>query len=152
MFCVNCGTEIPDDAQFCPGCGAKAGQPKPKTVFCRNCGESISEDAIVCPKCGVATDKFNSANASQQPNIAISNENINSINMPWAAPPPKSKTAAFVLAILLGWLGAHRFYVGKIGTGILWFLTFGIGGIGWIVDIIMIALDAFRDKYGYLLV
>jgi len=60
----------------------------------------------------------------------------------------KSNVAALLLCLFLGPLGIHRFYVGKIGTGILWFLTFGIFGIGALVDLITIILQKFRDKYG----
>ena len=63
----------------------------------------------------------------------------------------KSKTVALLLCIFLGGLGVHRFYVGKIGTGIVWLLTGGVFGIGWIVDIIQIALGNFKDKSGALL-
>ena len=63
----------------------------------------------------------------------------------------KSKTVALLLCIFLGGLGVHRFYVGKIGTGIVWMLTGGVFGIGWIVDIIQIALGNFKDKSGALL-
>ena len=60
----------------------------------------------------------------------------------------KSKTTALLLCIFLGGLGAHRFYVGKVGTGILYLLTVGIFGIGWFVDIIRIATGSFRDEFG----
>ena len=63
----------------------------------------------------------------------------------------KSKTVALLLCIFLGGLGVHRFYVGNIGTGIVWLLTGGVFGIGWIVDSIQIALGNFKDKSGALL-
>ncbi len=55
---------------------------------------------------------------------------------------------ALLLAIFLGGFGGHRFYVGKVGTGILQLLTCGGLGVWAIVDIIMIATGSFRDKEG----
>jgi TM2 domain-containing membrane protein YozV len=60
----------------------------------------------------------------------------------------KSKTTALILSIFLGSLGVDRFYVGKIGTGILKLITFGGFGIWWLVDLIMIASGSFKDKQG----
>ncbi len=53
-----------------------------------------------------------------------------------------------MLCIFLGVLGIHRFYVGKIGTGILMLLTGALGGIWWLVDIVMIAMGKFQDRDG----
>lgn len=61
----------------------------------------------------------------------------------------KKKTTALILAILFGWLGVHRFYVDKSGTGLLWALSAGCFLIGWIVDIVLIASDGFLDKAGF---
>jgi hypothetical protein len=49
---------------------------------------------------------------------------------------------------LFGIFGLHRFYVGKIGTGIIWFLTGGLLMIGQIIDVVMILTGQFKDRYG----
>jgi hypothetical protein len=95
--------------------------------FCSTCGESIRAAAEICPNCGVR--QFappDSVNAS-----------------------PKSFVAALILCFLLGTLGVHRFYVGKIGTGILTILTFGgFFGIWPLIDLILIATGNFKDSDG----
>lgn len=61
---------------------------------------------------------------------------------------PYSKVVVLLLSIFLGGLGVHRFYVGKIGTGLLMLFTAGGAGIWYIVDIIVIATGHFTDKQG----
>ncbi len=48
----------------------------------------------------------------------------------------KSKWVALTLCFFLGYLGAHKFYEDKVGVGILYLLTMGLFGIGWVVDFI----------------
>jgi len=94
--------------------------------FCRSCGRIISSLAPTCPNCGAPTGVKNEpANAS-----------------------PRSRLAALLLCWFFGVFGVHRFYVGKIGTGILQILTLGGLFIWTIVDFIMIIIGSFKDKQG----
>jgi F0F1-type ATP synthase assembly protein I len=78
--------------------------------------------------------------------------------VPKVRPPAGVSSFKRIWALLLsagglfGIHGLHRFYVGKIGTGILWFLTWGFFGIGQIIDVIMILTGQFKDRYGLPLV
>ena len=51
-----------------------------------------------------------------------------------------NKWIALMLCFFGGVFGLHRFYEGKIATGILWLFTAGFFGIGWIVDLILIVM------------
>ncbi|MDP4508053.1 TM2 domain-containing protein [Nonomuraea sp. NBC_00507] len=60
----------------------------------------------------------------------------------------KSWLVAVLLCFFLGALGVHRFYVGKIGTGILQLITLGGLGVWVLIDFIMILIGKFTDKQG----
>ena len=60
----------------------------------------------------------------------------------------KSYAVTLLLALGLGYVGVHRFYAGKVGTGILYLFTFGFFGIGWIIDIFTVLFGNFTDKAG----
>ncbi len=57
-----------------------------------------------------------------------------------------SKTIGYILWIF-GFMGAHRFYYGRQITGVIWFFTLGLLGIGWLIDLFLIpSLDRSADR------
>jgi TM2 domain-containing membrane protein YozV len=97
----------------------------PKAKVCFACRDVIDVHAVVCPRCGSPQPAVLSVNTSD-----------------------KRILPAFLLCFLLGVFGAHRFYAGKIGTGVLELLTLGGFGIWWLVDLILIVTGSFRDGDG----
>jgi TM2 domain-containing membrane protein YozV len=104
-------------------------------VHCRGCGQKIHETAPACPHCG-APQRAVTASAPAIPGLTFT------------GPHGKSWLALFVLCFFAGFLGVHRFYVGKVGSGIAQLLTFG--GLGfWILwDFIQICRGRFTDSAG----
>ena len=107
-----------------------------KTKFCKHCGGKIPEAAVVCILCGCQVESI--GKAEQQPNIVINNTNTNSnTNIAGALGiRTRNKWVSFILCFFLGFLGAHKFYEGRPGMGILYLLTGGLFGIGWFIDLI----------------
>lgn len=95
-------------------------------VFCRGCGKEIHETAVTCPHCGAP--QKTSGNAAESRMLVVA-----------------------LLCLFLGCLGVHRFYVGKIGTGLIQLCTFGGFGIWALIDLIMIVTRNFKDKNGNLI-
>lgn len=65
----------------------------------------------------------------------------------------KSKTTAYILWCggLIGFCGLHRFYIGKVGTGLLWLFTLGLVGVGQLIDLFTLGgqVDEVNVKRGY---
>lgn len=113
-------------------------QVQGETKFCSECGQKIAKKAVVCPHCGCQVESLEKKE-SAQPQIIINNSNQNQQNQTANNVPtktPKNKWTAFVLCLLLGWLGAHKFYEGKTGMGILYLFSWGLFGVGVIIDLI----------------
>ncbi|MDE6031054.1 MAG: TM2 domain-containing protein [Oscillospiraceae bacterium] len=110
------------------------------TVFCKFCGNQIAADAVICTHCGRQVEQLQGAQTAQ-PQVVINNSNSNvntNTNIVGAMGRPRNKWTAFFLCLFLGWCGAHKFYEGKAGRGILYLCTFGLLGIGVFIDLINI--------------
>jgi TM2 domain-containing membrane protein YozV/DNA-directed RNA polymerase subunit RPC12/RpoP len=106
-------------------------------IYCHSCGSKISKDANFCPRCSAKINLGSSETASSY----NTNESYSkSVSDEWLL--------VLLLACFLGTFGVHRFYVGKIGTGILMLLTGGGCGIWTIYDIIIITIGQFSNSNG----
>ena len=92
-------------------------------MFCPHCGTEIGNRRF-CHNCGAS-----SAGAVRGGIVS-----------------PKNQWVALALCVFFGYFGVHRFYVGKIGTGLLYFLSGGGFVAGWFADICHIAAGTFKDK------
>jgi TM2 domain-containing membrane protein YozV len=145
MFCRNCGKDVVASAEFCPNCGAR---PTSGKGFCSACGAQVSPAAEICMKCGTRLTYV----APPAAGVAMGGVS------------PKSRLITLILLILVGQLGVHRFFVGKVGTGIVQLLLTVAGYallvlvIGFIpltamwiwllIDLIMLLMGKFKDKNG----
>lgn len=100
MFCRNCAAQLPPGACVCPHCGVPAGLG---SRYCPQCGAPVSGLAVMCPRCGCALKA--------------------------AAPVQKSRIVAGLLAIFLGALGIHNFYLGHNDRAILQLLLSTVGAL-----------------------
>ncbi len=144
----------PPDAE-CRNC--EANESAQGTIFVLTAGKKLGAAAIMCPHCGAGTERYrkDQEKAAQQPAINIVNNNANTnsnvntnVRFRCSLSVQKKQMDGVFLCLFAGFLGVHRFYVGKTGSGILFFFTVGLFGIGWIVDLIAILSDGFRDKFG----
>jgi TM2 domain-containing membrane protein YozV len=103
-------------------------------VFCRECGAGLKRRAVICPKCGVPTD----VEAGD--------------GKPYGAKDKKSKFVAALLALFLGGLGVHHFYLGNMVLGIIYLIfcwTLVPALVAFIEAIIFLAMpeSSFDRKY-----
>ncbi len=108
---------------------------------CNSCGAPVENGK--CTYCGKT---FTNEEMIKQAWEENRNTNESSDKTGWNVAPPSiikskriDKNVALLLCIFLGYLGMHKFYEGKVGMGILYIFTMGLFGIGWVLDIIIIA-------------
>jgi len=91
MYCKNCANELNQNAAVCEKCGAPVGAGN---NYCGNCAAAMPQNSAFCPACGAPAQQYN------------------------AMGQRKSKLAAGLLAILVGALGIHNFYLGFTGKAV----------------------------------
>ena len=116
-------------------------------MYCKDdLGNVLDEAKQQAANSAMPTINITNSNDSVNTNT---NTNVNANN--GIVYPKKSKIVALILCIIgfFGLAGLHRMYVGKVGSGILHLLTYGICFIGTVVDLIAIISGGFTDSYGH---
>ena len=114
-----------------------------ETKFCKECGQKIAKRAVICPHCGCQVEEIQKNDAPQPQQIVINNTNQNSnqnvnqnANGFVAGARLRNKWISLLLCMFFGYFGAHRFYEGKMLSGLLYACTAGGFFIGVVLDFI----------------
>ncbi len=125
--------------------------------FCANCGSIVEQGIKFCANCGTAVNAQQPpqqqaapaapAYTPAQPYTPTQTVNVNVGYAPGAAVSPHNRTVTLLLCIFLGYIGIHKFYVGKTGEGIAYLLLSWTGIPAFIafIEIFVIAAGSFKD-------
>jgi hypothetical protein len=118
-------------------------------MYCRQCGNQLTDGTRYCPECGAPMEP----QAGPAPSYTSAEPLVTVISPEQIS--PKSRLVVTLLAALpfsfFGIGGVHRFYLGKIGTGVAQLLTFG-GLVVWqLIDFIQAVSGNMKDKEGRLI-
>lgn len=136
MACKSCGARTRQNQRFCEYCGAEL--------------ETISAPIRAQHATSTPVRVQHVYHPPQPIVVNVINTNNNRVNQREVDDYPyKSKWTAFFLCVFLGYFGVHRFYVGKVFTGLIYLFTGGFFIVGWVFDALLILIGSFRDKYGH---
>jgi TM2 domain-containing membrane protein YozV len=124
IACTHCGAEIPSGADFCIKCARPI---KTGKAFCKHCGAALKNEQVFCLECGKGiANEYACVNAQQGStvmggthpvNVVINNNNEGNN---FRKVSNRSRISAVLFAFFLGGFGAHKFYLGKPGMGVLY--------------------------------
>ena len=123
MYCPNCGIELPENTQYCEYCGTE---------------QSVKNQS----------NETRTTHTTSTIEVNVTNPNPRPTYSNYGNVSPKSRLVVIILWFFFGVLGVHYFYAGRIGMGLLWLITGGFFGIGWIIDILVILSGSFKDSFG----
>lgn len=171
MQCKNCGAEVGIEYRLCPYCKSEVQYPQPngqqnQPIIIQNIIQNPADNSGYNPNYN--NPNYNNQGYNQNYNQGY-NQNYNQgynnnpvgdfINQFAGNNYPmdgnvsyKNKTITLLLAIFLGFFGIHRLYAGRYITGLIYMFTYGLGFLGWIVDIILIVTGRFKDGRGLYIV
>lgn len=130
MFCIHCGNQMPDDARFCPACGGGS-------VTTSRAAESNNPIANTYnnPSPNYGNNSMNQGYGNYN-NGFLNNGYYGDVSVR-SSVSDKSQGLALLLCFFFGWLGFHRLYIGKAGSGVCLLL---LGILGWLTAAIIIGI------------
>lgn len=118
--------------------------------LCKKCLKEVKDNAMICPYCGEAFTNKKEVVIEDTIHEENNFEKYTTEKRPYMdngiIKGPFNKWISITLCILLGWLGAHKFYERKYITGIFYALTLGFWGIGIVLDLLKLIK---QPKYYY---
>jgi len=154
--CLYCGNINSNDLASCTKCGAQYAADIQK--ICIRCRNKIVGNNMFCGACGTSIVAQEAPQTSQpvhwqQPIQQNQTPQVINVHMeaPRSAPATessKSRGVALALCVFFGFFGAHLFYVGKAGRGIIYILTAGLFFVGVFLNFFSILFGVFKDKEG----
>lgn len=168
MYCKYCGSIIDADALICPIYGKQLRQPIAAPAIPQSSTQSAVQYAYQNQQGQYAQQHFSNMHQAQPIQGQFSQYRRAANGQPiYIQQPPqqitinitqessrtnlvsrKSKAVTLALCVFLGGLGAHHFYAERYGMWLLYINTMGLFGIGWVVDIIQILTDNYKDNEG----
>ena len=133
MICPKCDSVV--KGNYCSNCGTYVGigpEPEQRELQSKSVDTNFNSQTSNIPE-----------TPSQEGQPIIIN---NYTTAPNDSISRKKRGTALLYCIFFGWLGAHRFYVGKFGTGLVYLLSLGLCGVGILADFILILLGMFTDS------
>lgn len=141
MECPNCGAQVV--GTVCEYCGTILKGADPQVVVVNN---YYGSDA---PQGQAGASQWTGhKNAGYTPAPSVTPQASAAQQAAYANVSPKSRTATVILALFFGCIGAHRFYTGRVGLGILYLFTCGLFCFGWIIDVVLALLGELKDRQG----
>ena len=131
----------------CPNCGAKIHKDITNKYKCEYCGSVFDDDE----KCSQNTTANIAASSYITPVNNYETSDLNAVssqsykNTRAYKRKLRKKITAIILCVLLGWLGIHHFYQEHFFRGVLYLLTYGLFGIGIIIDLIILIVKPIEN-------
>ncbi len=117
---------------------------------CPSCGANMSNSTHRCEYCGTYVEQAQPVQAAPeaQPQtvvVQVVHQHESSPRYRYSDSSSRSRIVALLLCLFFGWIGVHKFYLGRVGLGLVYLCTGGLLGIGVMYDLLVLLFGSPRD-------